>query len=106
MFGTTATKAFTVFTGLLALIGGVSAEPADSNTIDVAGGNGPITNSSDTAPPTLHNKGAMDPYWNNDQKDFANGTSSGALGWTDATGIATKVAIGAAAMAYGAAVVF
>lgn len=76
-------------TGLLALTA-VSAQPTDSKSI---GDNSPISNSSDTAVPDLQNKATED-----------NGYRySGALGLTDAAGIATKMAIGAAGIAYGVA---
>lgn len=85
------TSAGKIFIGLLALMGGVSAQQ----------GNDLVTNSSDTAP-NLQNKAGV---------AIGLGTALRPLlvdesGSTHVVGITTKVAIGAAGMVYGAAQYF
>lgn len=94
-----AAKALTAFIGLLAVTG-VSAQPTDSDSIDVEK-NSPISNSSDTAP-DLQNKsrdssGYLIEVQGNSTRSL--GPDSGASGLAHTARLHTKVAIGAG-MAY------
>lgn len=93
-------KAFTVLTGLLALVGGVNAQPADSDSKSVnIKSNSHPSNSSELTPTELRGAGSAGQVAVNQggQQD------SGALGLTGTARMATTVAIGAAGMAYGVA---
>lgn len=87
------TSAGKVFIGLLALMGGVGAQQ----------GNGLITNSNDTAP-NLQNKVGGAIGVGTALRPVLSGEEASAS--TYVVGLATKVVIGVAGMAYGAAQYF